>query len=482
MRNSKMNHLPHSRFSLIIYIITVGILSVFCGRKDAFPTTKKAQGKILAFPSALGYGKYTKGGRGGEVIEVTNLEDSGPGSFRAAVNAEGPRTIIFKVAGTIDLHKPVNIVNPFVTIAGQSAPGQGVTIRNSVHGSVIRIQCSEVIIRGLRIRKGRWSNREDGDCISISPLKSKISNIIIDHCSMSWATDEIIGINDAGRAIFNVSITNNIISEGLSGGPDRNKAVLLNKASDPANGKYIYNVTFYGNLFAHNRNRNVMCSEFNEMEFINNYIYNFNRGTVLKPGAKVSVIGNFYKAGKNTGPKEHLKPGHNGVKNRGILIVRPYINSDAAYYLSDNIGLGRSPDIEPGMNEWDEVWIVDSTYKKQYLVNTPPRVLSGIKPIRASEVPNILTSVGAAAPVRDEIDQRIINDVLNGTGSSIRNQDQVGGFIAIGGSTSPPDTDGDGMPDFWEEENGHNPNIDENAQDADGDGYTNLEEYLNSFF
>lgn len=473
-RSTKPKSIVFSSFLII------GILCAFCNNGHELSSAATSSSR-LAFPTATGYGKYTVGGRNGKLIWVSNLNDEGPGSLRNALRLKGPRTILFEVSGIIDVGTPLNISNPYVTLVGQSAPGQGITIRNSGKGSVIRVLTSEVILRGLRIRKGRWNEKEDGDCISIKPTNGKISNIVIDHCSLSWATDEIIGINDGGSAVFNVSITNNIISEGLSGGPDRNKAVLLNKASDPANGKHIFNVTFYQNLFAHNRNRNVMCSESNEMEFINNYIYNFNRGTVIKPGAKVSIIGNYYKAGANTKSNNSaIKSGLNGIKNRGILVIRPQIESDASYYLYDNVGLGRTSQSTPGENEWDEVWTPASIYDNKHITSTPPRTLSGINPIPATEVSSILQDVGAIAPKRDEIDQRIIDNVLQGTGFSISNQIEVGGYLDHSEDVGPLDTDKDGMPDRWENDHGYDPEVYEENQDSDNDGYSNLEEYLNS--
>ena len=456
------------------------VLALCCtsGKK---PNLDEAQLENIAFPTAIGYAKNTVGGRAGRVIKVTNLDDSGPGSLREALQSHGKRTVVFTTGGIINLQSPIFITEPYVTVAGQTSPGGGITI----NGAGIYISTSQVIIRYLRIRPGYSESDYQGDCITIIPRDSNISNIIIDHCSLTWAYDECIGFNDGGFSIYNVSVTNCIIAEALKagGGPDFAKGVLLNKASNYAQGSYIYNTTFYANLFAHNENRNVMCSEHNEMEFTNNLIYNFVRGTIVKSHSKVSIIGNFYKPGSNTIDHHGVQPGVEGVRNRGIQVIDPDLPSTAAYYLRDNIGLGRSREFSGNENEWMEVWSFNdsSTDGSQYQVSAPPRALSGVSALSATDVPqHVLKNVGANLPKLDLIDRRIIKDVFQSSGNSIVTEEEVGGYVPVASGKEILDSDNDGMADSWEMRNSLDPDSLDSHLYSNGDSYTNLERYFMS--
>ena len=169
-----------------------------------------------AFPAAEGFGGNSVGGRGGQVIEVTNLNDSGPGSLRAAIDTEGPRIVVFRLGGTIELQSRLEITNPYITIAGQTAPGGGITLKTvpTYKKSAIKIETHDVIIRYIRSRPGPSSDISDSlDALEITGGY----NIIIDHSSFSWGTDEVIGIANDAR---DITIQWSIISEGLANVPD----------------------------------------------------------------------------------------------------------------------------------------------------------------------------------------------------------------------------------------------------------------------
>lgn len=438
------------------------------GTLNAFlkPTQDNSQdnSKLPAFPGAEGFGKYTKGGRGGKVIFVENLNDSGPGSLREALEASGPRTVIFRTGGTIALKSSIHIENPYITVAGQTAPGDGIALKidGSFDGPAIKIRTDEVIIRHLRVRPGPGdpgSNSDsDGDAISIT----KGNNIIIDHSSMSWGVDTTLS---SWFSPSNITVQWSIIAEGLNDSvhPEgkHSMGTLLGRSSD--------RVTFYRNLWAHNVNRNPKMqaddSFHAQHQMVNNVIYNWdNSATVIDPseGGKtngkidLNVIGNFYKAGPNSD------------------IKRPQIKirDGAKVYVKGNIGPYRLDD------SWDEWAIVNgsTSFRSYEPFNMPD--LPTVSAQTAYE--EVLAGVGAIKPGRDTVDERIIKDVKNGTGRIIDHPSDVGGWPNLDKGTPPKDDDNDGMPDSWEEENGFNPkNSDDKNGDADDDGYTNLEEFLN---
>lgn len=251
------------------------------------------KGGVLAFPTAEGYGKYTIGGRGGKVYEVTNLNDSGEGSLRAAIEAKGPRTVVFRVSGTIDLKSALNIRNPYITIAGQTAPGDGICIKRYP----LNISADEVIIRYIRIRLGDESKRSD-DAISARYRK----NIILDHISASWSVDETMSIYHCE----NVTIQWCMITESLS---QSNHT----KGSHGFGGIWGSNYsTYHHNLLAHHSSRNPRWASgggFND--YRNNVLYNWGYnssyggekhqvGNPKFSDIAVNFVNNYYKPGPAT--------------------------------------------------------------------------------------------------------------------------------------------------------------------------------------
>ena len=420
--------------------------------------------KQAAVPGAQGFAKYTKGGRGGKVIFVNNLNDSGPGSLRAALRSSGPRTVVFQTSGTIELKSTIQINDPYITIAGQTAPGDGIAIKTngSFNGPAIKIRASEVIIRHLRVRPGPTSidtnSDNNGDAITIT----KGNNIIIDHCSLSWGVDETL---QTWMSPSNITIQRSIISEALNDSTHRegkhSMGALFGKSSDE--------ITLYKNLFAHNNNRSPRITGDNSFhgryQMVNNVIYNWgNSAVVFDPsqGGKVNgrldanMIGNFFKAGPDSNTK---KP--------QILI-----GDGAKVYLKDNIGPYRQ---DNSMNDWSIAGGSKSVKTSQ------PFNMPNLPTVSAQKAyDQVLKIAGAIRPERDAVDRRIVNNVKNRTGSIIDHPSDVGGWPKLTKGEVWKDSDNDGMPNWWEKRHGLNLN---NASDGNGDvdnnGYTNLEDFLN---
>ncbi|MDO6807525.1 Ig-like domain-containing protein [Zobellia galactanivorans] len=419
-------------------------------------------GELRAFPGAEGFGKHTTGGRGGYVYAVTNLNDFGKGSLRYGVETiSGNRTIIFNVSGYINLTKPLKIRKGFgnITIAGQSAPNQGITLK----GSSFWVQDSNVIIRYIRIRPGKdWTtttntaldeNYEPDDVLRIIAYSGQhLSNIIIDHCSLSWGRDEILDISSSkSGSISNVTIQNCIISENL----DKGYGVLVSNN--------VSNLTFYKNVLAHNKERNILFNNYVDgVEFINNIIYNFSRGTILFYGVKGDLIGNVYKTNSTSNRKletVRLESSEKAKDNTGLYIFDNYENSNDITISSK------------GSNN-----LITHISSNRFFNSKTPNIPSG------QVLDNVLPTVGAYL-FQDAIDKRIITEIINGNGKRITHENQVGGYPSLQSISRPEkfDSDLDGIPDQWEYSNNLEPlNSDDGSSDQNNDGFTNLEDYLYS--
>jgi hypothetical protein len=415
-----------------------------------------------AFPGAEGFGKYAKGGRGGKIMPVTNLNDAGPGSFRAACTAEGPRIIVFRVSGTISLESQIKIENPYITIAGQTAPGDGICVRN--HG--VKCNTHDVIIRYIRFRPG------DESGIEYDGFSGQGDQIIIDHCSVSWGIDETFSINKASNltvqwCMVTESLYNSIHKKGhhgyggLWGGPGG---------------------SWHHNILAHHTSRNPRASGNKEsglMDFRNNVIYNwgFNSayGGELWPR---NWVNNYYKYGPATERK---------VKHRIFLQA----DARGRMFADGNFVWG-FPDITKnnwagGINFSEDGDATESTLKANV-----PFLVAPVRTQPAEEAFELVLRNAGTSLSRDAVDARIVNEIRSGTaqyGSTygggrkgiIDSQSDVGGWPELKSAPAPPDTDVDGMPDEWEDQHGLDSNSSADGPiDQDGDGYTNVEEYLNS--
>jgi hypothetical protein len=422
-----------------------------------------------AFPTAEGFGAFARGGRGGDVYHVTNLNDDGTGSLRYGIeNATGPRTIVFDVSGTIKLESKLTIKKPYITIAGQTAPGDGICLRDYQFG----ISADHIVVRYIRSRLGDQAGQES-DAISITSGK----NIMVDHCSAGWSVDEVLSCSTAEKdKIDSVTVQWCMISEALENSIHSKGAHSYGAL---IRGCYGAKYSYHHNLFAHNRSRNPRPGNYDEnshtedtlglqLDFRNNVIYNWGGSRPGYDGDSESVcrynyVGNYGKPGPNSNPTGY-------AYSAGCKHFRAYF--------SDNHFFGEIP-ADPWMlvtfsGSWTDG--EKSAYKQSEPFSTGPMVTESAQEAYS----RIMAEVGASF-ARDAVDTRVIHEVRNGTGAIIDSQSEVGGWPTLHALPAPTDTDQDGMPDDWETENGLDPNDpnDRNG-DRDFDGYTNLEAYLNS--
>ena len=429
-----------------------------------------------AFPGAEGHGMYTTGGRGGRVIKVTNLNDSGEGSFRAAVEAEGPRIVVFDVSGTIALESKLIIQNNDITIAGQTAPGDGICIRNYC----VYITASNVIIRYLRFRMGDEAMQEDD---ALGGQGSK--NMIIDHCSMSWSTDECASF----YANENFTMQWCLIGESLVNS-------VHEKGSHGYGGIWGGNkASFHHNLLANQTNRNPRLrghklnspTDAELVDLRNNVIYNY-KGICYgsEGGGNYNFVNNYYKPGPGTEDKldrilsiNITEAEYNWLELEG---------AHGIFYVDGNYVHG-NPTVT--QSNWKGVEI-ESLITPENAKSTIEFEKGNIKTDGAETAYEKVLAYAGASIFRDDVDKRTIHDALTGTatimdggnGSTngfIDTQDAVGGWPILKSLPAPIDTDNDGMPDDWELTYGLDPydSFDANT-DYNNDGYTNIEKYINS--
>ena len=411
---------------------------------------------VPAFPGAEGFGTNTPGGRGGRVIFVTNLNDDGPGSLRAACDAEGPRIVIFRMSGLITLASPLTVKNPFLTIAGQTAPGDGICLRNFT----FNIATHDVVVRYLRSRLGDVSSQE-ADSIT---LVSGAHDVVLDHCSATWSIDESLSL--AGN-VSNVTIQWCLIGNALNHSKHAkgdHGYGSLSRANGP--------VTWHHNLWVHNNSRNPRLGDnygrppFPTFDVRNNVMYDYGEicSGLTQGVLKVNYVANYIRPGPSS---KALTPIHVGGP------------SELKFYIRDNIFEGHDEFTADNSRFFDPL-----VMNGKRLVEIVPQPFDAPL-VHTSSAHNaylaVLASVGASLPRRDSVDTRIINEVKSGAGSIIDSQEQVGGWPKLRSNTPPVDTDEDGMPDSWELRFGLNPrDPSDGAADKDHDGYTNLEEYLNN--
>jgi hypothetical protein len=492
-----MNAKP-SGFLMLCILVLCAVPQQSPGAADLTSVAGLPAASVPAFPTAEGYGRFARGGRGGRVIEVTNLDDYDPvegeavipGSFRAAVEAEGPRTIVFRVSGLIRLKRPCAVHHPFCTVAGQTAPGEGICLANYAAGAY---GTHDVIIRYMRFRVGD-SARKAMDGAGLGSC----DNCIMDHCSISWSSDE----GTSSRGARNITFQRNIVSEALQhsyhyDARDRTKyethAFAASISGDIG--------SFHHNLLAHCTDRNWSLAGgldksrryAGRIDVRNNVVYNWIARTTDGGVMEMNYVNNYYKP---------------CPKNRSVtwLLKLDDIHPEwgcEKYYMNGNILEG-----SVGENENWSAFQNGSEVEKRVRVDQPV-FESCVKTQGAREAfTNVLSDVGANFPRQDVIDRRIIGEVRQGTarytgtkgpGYPGRGGPNYAGIIdepaddkdALGSANfpwpeyksapAPPDSDHDGIPDEWERAHGLNPlDARDGNGDLDGDGYTNLEKYLNS--
>ena len=416
---------------------------------------------IPAFPGAEGFGAYALGGRGGRVYEVTHLGDSGPGSLRDAVEAEGPRIVVFRISGTIRLESKLTVRHPYITIAGQTAPGDGICLRDATLG----VSADHVVIRFLRCRLG--DQGKGGDAISIGAGR----HIIVDHCSASWSLDEVLSSSTGAPGLSDITVQWCFITEALN--PENHGYGSLIRGCHGA--RYSY----HHNLYAHNRGRNPRPGNYDDhnphdedpegllLDFRNNVIYNWGGSHAGYNADKRSVTRLNYVG-------NYLIPGSNSASgSRAYQEGSPYNQG----YFSGNYYDHALPD-DPWtlvrFSGWNAGQI--AAYKQSEPFETGPIVTQDAR----DAFDSVLLNGGASLPRRDAVDQRIIEDITEHTGRIIDSQEDVGGWPELESVPARADRDHDGMPDFWEAR--HALDLDDasdGAADRDADGYTNVEDYLN---
>ncbi len=462
VRHGNQGHSPNFARTLgpilrcMVLLLAAGLASV-------------AHAQIPAFPGAEGGGAFATGGRGGQVIKVTNLNDSGPDSFREAVVASGPRIIVFEVSGNIMLQSRLKIEEPFVTIAGQTAPGDGITLV----GQQVTIDTHDVIIRYIRFRATEFSGTE------VDALNDGYNheNSIIDHCTASWGVDETLSIY-RGR---DITVQWCMITESL-----------YNSIHSKGNHGYggIWggtNVSFHHNLFAHHSSRTPRFAADSSVDYRNNVIYNWGFNSAYGgEGSTMNIINNYCKYGPAT--------------NSGSKRYRIFQASDSASkaYVAGNYVDGYPAVTADNWSGGVQYHGSGDATEATLRVFTPFDAAAVTTTSSQQTYIDVVADVGVSCPGWDSIDSRIIDEVKN-RGGSFGSSYNGGGngiidspldlcpggvdycWLPVLNSTTPPlDSDNDAMPDGWEDARSLNPFDPGDANgDRNGDGYTNIEEYIN---
>jgi len=428
----------------------------------AAQTTEKG---IPAFPGAEGFGATTPGGRGGRVIEVANLNSSGPGSLNAAGQAKGPRIVLFRVSGAIE--GSVRVTEPYITIAGQTAPGDGICIRNGL----LSVSTHDVIIRHLRVRPGDalfGPTPSDRDGLHIGG--SEAYNIVIDHCSVSWGIDENMSVTGGPHDVtIQWCITSEALFDSLHFKGPHSMGMLA--------GRGVNGLSVLHTLFAFNYDRNPLLGMKGSrtrgvFDLRNNVIYQPDGGyypyTSGGGNLEVNYVGNCLKTAKT------------GEDVSRAFWVFPY-GGAPKFYLRDNVW----PRMPKGQDaRWSAAWDISDGKRGPIPVDmrsdepAPAPAVATDSAAQAYE--RVLSFAGCTQPVRDVVDARVVADVRDRGGRFIHSPMEVGGWPTYASTPAPADRDHDGMPDAWEKRLGFDSTDPaDGSRDRDGDGYTNVEEFLN---
>ena len=438
------------------------------------------QAQQIAFPGAEGYGKWTVGGRGGRVLTVTNLNDSGEGSFRDAVEQTGARIVVFAVDGTIELKSPLRINNDSITIAGQSAPGDGICLKDYP----LVVNASNVIIRYIRVRVGD-QYRLDSDGVGGGRYGQK--NVILDHLSVSWSIDECLSIYKTE----NLTVQWCLVAHSLN-------TSVHTKGNHGFGGIWGgYKATFHHNLLANHASRNPRFSSVDGTKWVdyrNNVVYNWGFKTAYGGGhhAEINMVNNYYKPGPASQHHRLLDVAEDGTGRYyvagNVMAGDDAVTRDNHSAITDCAGKcyipgrksagsdsGIAPEAIPTSGEECASCLVGSPFPSDPIHEDAPVVA----------YQRILESVGCSFS-QDSYDREVLRQVREGIGTFgtngiINSQEDVGGWPVLQAGKALKDTDGDGMPDDWESKHGLNP---KSTSDASAytlnEDYTNIEVYLNS--
>ena len=390
-------------------------------------TGASAASTALAFPDAQGWAAHTPGGRGGQIVRVTNLNATGPGSLRAAVETKGPRIVVFEVGGNIDLgESTLHIDEPFLTIAGQTAPSPGITI---VRGKGVAIGTHDVVVQHIRVRSGDSGKPKAGGWSTDALRTEKASDVIVDHCSLYWATNKIIAASgprfegstpDEWRAhtAHRITFSNNIVAEALSRAThwkiEHSKGALIHDNTT--------DIAIIGNLFAHNYERSPLIKGGSRVALVNNFIYDPGQravhynliaeewGSHPYQAGQLAAVGNVLRAGMSTPlPLAFLEIGGAG---------------DLEYFGRDNIAVDKVGQPLPMLARYT------TSHARVIETKEPPLWPAGLKALPADEVETaVLTHAGARPWDRDYHDARVVADVAEGRGWIIDSQEDVHGYL-----------------------------------------------------
>jgi len=468
--------------------------------------TDLPQAEIPSFPGAEGGGMYSYGGRGGKVITVTSIADDGPGTLREACEKGGARIVVFNVAGIIKLKTPLIVRAPYITIAGQTAPGDGIC----VSGESFWIDTHDVVIRHMRFRRGDTFVGRRDDAIGGNP----VGNIMIDHVSATWGLDENMSIyrhmyspgadyKDEKLPTVNITIQNSLFGEALD---------TYNHAFGSTLGGE--NCSFMRNMWASNAGRNPSIGWNGIFNFVNNVMFNWVHRSVDGGDytAKYNIINNFYKPGPLT-PKDEpisyriLKPEAGRSKLDTMVYGRAYVKGNIVDKNQAITKKNWSGGVQIEGKDGELLDFEDAKPYFDYMNASTPFPMPWFKEIMSADEAYhfVLKNAGATLPIRDEVDTRIARTVKTGIPEYVKglNPDdfyqfkyrrlpkdsykkgiitdiaQVGGYPKYKGKAYK-DSDSDGMPDAYEKKYGLNPNDASDAnKDSNNDGYTNIEGYIN---
>lgn len=454
----------------------------------------------LAFPGAEGYGRFAIGGRGGSVYHVTSLADDPanpePGTLRYGITqVKGPRTIVFDVAGIIDLKDRLVCSDPFITVAGQTAPGKGILLREHPFGFG-----SEGIFRFVRLRLGKYLD-QNGKTITLDGMGAAgCNNTIIDHCSVGWTIDEAF----SSRNGKNISFQHNLISEALNQAGHQNYV----------NAKHGYAATiggnvgsFHHNLLAHNEGRNWSMGGgldgagyyAGRLDLFNNVVYNWGNRACDGGAHEVNFVGNYYKMGPATSMKYILNAQLEGTgKGSQAYYMHDNIRQNYIGEMKQNAGAvaGKHGELVGDKEGETYEYTTKNNQVVDWQVFTDKPFFPSYAKVESARAAykNVLSDVGANQPVMDEHDQRMVSETLQGTYKYVGSKTGKKGLIddnldaqndawkefenLTDKRPADWDTDLDGMPDWWEKLVGTNPSKADNNELTDGE-YTQLERYLN---
>ncbi|MEZ4599299.1 MAG: Ig-like domain-containing protein [Syntrophotaleaceae bacterium] len=385
-------------------------------------TPPSASGPLRAFPGAEGFGANAKGGRGGKIIKVTNLNSSGTGSLRAALEASGPRIVVFEVSGQINLgSSAARVQNPYITVAGQTAPSPGITVQGGID-----ITTHDVVFQHLRVRAGASGPRDVFRLMGGSSASNSIYNIVIDHCSISWPGGDGDEIFSTVNHVRDVTISNCLLSETTNGATG---ALLV--------GNYTYNFTMVRNVLAHSNARVPRIDKDCSVAAVNNLTYNSSSSMFALggtgSGTLISIVGNKFLYGPSTPAGKYFVTSYKSIEGTNKFYV------EGNSYPSNGI----------------------SSSAQKFVVGSPPVSYNNVTARDVQTLESYLLPRAGARPAdRDPVDARVINSVQKRTGSIISRESEVGGFPSLAKNTRTLNLPA-------------NPNGDD-----DGDGYTNIEETL----